>query len=307
VSEPRNAGGGVSELPLSVVLATTQPWPELAPLLRTVVPEVREIGGEVIVVDNNGRGLPADFTGDNPEVVWITERGASIFRMRSLGMSVARGEVIALTEDHCRPARGWCKAHLDAHAEHPEAAAVGGPVLNGATEQLSAWGSFLINHAEWMPPVESGLRPTIDRANISYKNWAVPKIPSRDGSDEPFLFERLQRAGATFVMDTNAPVTHDQAFGVRGTLTIHFHSGRSTAGARLAGGMNVPRRLLRAIASVALGPAMFVQTMRRIFRRPKSPRVLASLPMAFAVANAISFGLLVGYLAGPGDSARQIR
>lgn len=296
------------ELPLSVVLGTTQPWPELAASLDTVVPEAREIGAEVIVVDNNGRGLPEHFAEEHPEVVWITERGASIFRMRSVGMSIARGEVIALTEDHCLPSPGWCKGHLRAHAEYPEAAAVGGPVGNGATGKLSAWGSFLLNHAEYMQPIESGERAAIDRANISYKRWAVPSLPSDLGVTEPFIDEQLRKSGAKFVMTTAAPVTHDQSFGVRYTLWIHFHSGRSTAGLRVVGGMGTGERVRRTITSFLLGPAMFGATTLRVARkRPKSVRALASLPMALAIACAISAGLIAGYLAGPGGSTRHIR
>src|SRR4029078_2161518 len=125
--------GRLSNPPLSVVLGTTQPWPELEPLIDTVVPQAREIGAEVIVVDNNGGGLPEKLASQTPEIVWITDPGASIFRMRSVGMSVARGDVIALTEDHCLPSPGWCKAHIDGHAQHPDVAAVGGTVANGAT------------------------------------------------------------------------------------------------------------------------------------------------------------------------------
>lgn len=295
-------------LPLSVVLGTTQPWPELAAFLETVVPEARELGAEVIVVDNNGRGLPDDYAQENPEVVWITERGASIFRMRSVGMSIARGDVIALTEDHCLPSPGWCEAHLRAHAEHPDAAAVGGPVGNGATERLSAWGSFLLNHAEYMQPIESGERATIDRANISYKRWAVPRTPSDLGVAEPFIDEQLRKSGAKFVMTTGAPVTHDQSFGPRDTLSIHFHSGRSTAGLRVLGGMSPGERARRAATSAVLGPAMFAATLRRVARkRPKSARALASLPMSLAIAVTISAGLIAGYVAGPGGSTRHIR
>jgi hypothetical protein len=295
-------------LPLSVVLGTTQPWPELAASLETVIPEAREIGGEVIVVDNNGRGLPENFADDNPEVVWITERGASIFRMRSVGMSIARGEVIALTEDHCLPSPGWCKEHLRAHTEHPDAAAVGGPVGNGATGKLSAWGSFLLNHAEYMEPIASGERAAIDRANISYKRWAVPSVPSDLGVAEPFIDEGLRKAGEKFVMTTEAPVTHDQSFGLRDTLSIHFHSGRSTAGLRLLGGMGRGERIRRTITSMLLGPAMIAATTRRVARkRPRSLRALASLPMVLAIACTISAGLVLGYLTGPGGSTRHIR
>jgi hypothetical protein len=227
--------------------------------------------------------------------------------MRSVGMSVARGGVVALTEDHCLPSPGWCKAHVDGHAKHPEVPAVGGPVANGATGELSAWGSFLINHSDWMPPTESRMCRMVDRANISYKRSVVPRTPTPPDVAEPLIDDHLLRANANFFLNADALVTHDQSFGLRGTLSIHFHSGRSLAGSRVRRGLGPAGRLTRAFASSLLGPAMFVQTVRRTARRPKSARILASLPMAFAVASAISAGLVIGYLTGPGQSARHIR
>jgi glycosyl transferase family 2 len=300
-------GEGSSNPPLSVVLGTTQRWPELEPLIETVVPQAREIGAEVIVVDNNGAGLPEKLASQTPEIVWITDPGASIFRMRSVGMSVARGDVVALTEDHCLPSPGWCKAHLDGHARHPDVAAVGGTVANGATGELSAWGSFLINHSDWMPPTESRMCRMVDRANISYKRSVVPRTPTSPDVAEPLIDDHLLSSNAKFFLSADALVTHDQSFGLRGTLSIHFHSGRSLAGSRVRRGLGLGTRLTRAITSALLGPAMFVQTVRRTARRPKSARILASLPMAFAVASAISAGLVVGYLFGPGKSATRIR
>ena len=297
----------MSEPPLSVVLGTTQPWPELAPLIESVVPQAREIGAEVIVVDNNGAGLPEQLASETPEIVWITDPRGTIFRMRSLGMSLARGKVVALTEDHCVPGPGWCQAHVDGHAAHPEVPAVGGPVGNGATEKLSAWGSFLLNHSEWMPPVESGMRRMVDRANISYKRSVVPSTPTPPEVAEPVIDDQLLESGASFFLNADAAVTHAQSFGLRGTLSIHFHSGRSLAGSRVRRGLGSGKRIAGALTSVALAPAMFVQTIRRIARHSLSPRALASLPMVFAVASVISAGLVVGYLAGPGDSARHIR
>ena len=293
--------------PLSVVLSTTQKWPELEPLLESVVPQAREIGAEVIVVDNNGAGLPEQLASQTPEIVWITDPGASIFRMRSVGMSVARGGVVALTEDHCLPSPGWCKAHVDGHAKHPEVPVVGGPVANGATGDLSAWGSFLINHSDWMPPTESRMCRTVDRANISYKRSVVPRTPTPPDVAEPLIDDDLLRANAKFFLNADALVTHDQSFGLLGTLSIHFHSGRSLAGSRVRRGLRLGARFTRATASALLGPAMFVQTVRRTARRPKSARIIASMPMAFSVASAISAGLVIGYLTGPGDSARHIR
>jgi len=44
--------------PLSVVIATTKPWPEMRATLDSLLPQARDLGAEVIVADGDGRGLP---------------------------------------------------------------------------------------------------------------------------------------------------------------------------------------------------------------------------------------------------------
>ncbi len=59
----------------------------------------------------------------------------------------ARGEVVALTEDHAIPRPGWVPAIIRAHADHPEAAAIGGAIENGSTESSLDWASYFSTRA----------------------------------------------------------------------------------------------------------------------------------------------------------------
>ena len=51
---------------LSVVVATTPPWPELAACLAALVAQVRETQSELIVADGDGQGLREDFVAAHP-------------------------------------------------------------------------------------------------------------------------------------------------------------------------------------------------------------------------------------------------
>jgi hypothetical protein len=42
-----------------------------------------------------------------PDVRWISRPGESVFQLRSAGYDACRGEIVAVTEDHCRPAADW--------------------------------------------------------------------------------------------------------------------------------------------------------------------------------------------------------
>src|SRR5215213_8891014 len=72
--------------PLSVVLPTTQPWPELQPCLDAVYDEAVSLGAEVLAVVGTSDALPPDADQRYPALTRVAEDGASVFRLRSLGL-----------------------------------------------------------------------------------------------------------------------------------------------------------------------------------------------------------------------------
>jgi len=295
-------------VPISVVVATSQPWPEVQRCLDSFFPEARDLGAEVIVLDPHGRGLPADAERRYPGVVHLTEPGASIFRLRQVGLCAAQGDVVAITEDHTAAPPDWLSRHLAAHREHPEFAAVGGPVENGATRRIVDWAIFLQNHARWFPPLASGERQGVDRSNVSYKRRVLPHAPSPDGRDDPYFDHRLIERGERYWLDAGNVLEHTQSLGLWGTMAIEFHVGRSVAALQVVSGMSRRRRLLRLagsplIALVNLREALRVILGRRVYPR----RAMASLPLIPLVSLALASGFLTGYAAGPGTSPNEVR
>ena len=63
-----NRSANEALLPLSVVIATAQPWPEVRACLDSLHAQAQEIGAEIIVADGCGRGLTDDAAAAYPEV-----------------------------------------------------------------------------------------------------------------------------------------------------------------------------------------------------------------------------------------------
>jgi hypothetical protein len=294
--------------PLSVVVGTTRPWPEVKDCLEGFLEEARAVRAEVIVLDRDGDGLPDDAEDRYRGIRRFSEPRASIYRMRSLGMSMARGDVVLTTEDHCRPRPGWCAAHLRAHSIHPQAVAVGGPVDNGARRRLADWASFLLGHVHFLPPGESGECAALDRSNVSYKRSSLPAAPSPYGKDDPPVDQELRRDGKRFVFTREAVVDHCQSIGLLGTLGIHYHNGRAVAGLRRLRGMSRRERAARTLASLPAGGLFFLRTSVHVLRNRALPRrAVASLPVLAVITTLVGTGLLVGHLAGPGSSPQELR
>ena len=114
-----------------------------------------ESDGEIVVVDGSGKPAPEpDDVG--PDVVWISRPGESVFQMRPVGYAACRGEIVAVTEDHCAPAPDWLDRILAAHVEHPEAIAIGGVVENGTTDHLVDWATFIVTQGPFIGPIPNG-------------------------------------------------------------------------------------------------------------------------------------------------------
>ena len=100
--------------------------------------EPPEGGFEILVVDDGG-GLPVLPDG----VRTMTADGAGPAAARNRGVDAARGEVIAFTDDDCRPSSRWLR-ELDTELRRGHAAAVAGSTVNGVPDDVFAAASQLV-------------------------------------------------------------------------------------------------------------------------------------------------------------------
>lgn len=282
---------------LSVVLATIEPWPDLANCLAVLEPQIAAIGGEIIVGDGHGEALDAAKAASSERLSWIRVPGASVFELRARGVEQARGEIVAMTEDHVVVGENWCAKILEAFAQHPDAAVVSGPVLNGSTDKLMDWANFLHTFGPFYPPVnheQDDRCPPI--ANIAFRRSAIGSGPIRAGWLELELNPRLFFEGRVYVSD-DLTVTHVQSHGFWLTLRSHFDNGRSTTGLRSQPSRRGP------------GPWTLFRTGLGAMGGIKklTPAARASLPLMFVLSCCHAAGEAVGALAGPGRSPSRLR
>jgi hypothetical protein len=255
--------------PLSIVVATTKPWPEIRACLDSLIDQANTAGAEILVADGNGRGLPDEGRESYEGVIWLKEPGTSVFGLRKLAMCQARGEIIAITEDHCRVPPNWCEQIIQVHKDHPEAAAIGGAVDNGATTLLIDWASFFLVFAPFVSSIKNGPCERIClQANISYKRRVVSRIASQLGVMEMLFTRQLREVGEVLIADDRLVVSHVQSHGFWGTLGAHFHYGRSIAGFRLEHLAGIGR-ILRLGSTAILPPYLLWSTLLALLNKQR--------------------------------------
>src|SRR5688500_212102 len=205
-------------LPITTIVPTARGWPAARPALERVVPQTLAAGGEVIAVDGSGRPTPDDeqLAVLGGAASWLARPGESVFQLRQAAYAAARGEIVAVTEDHCHVAPDWIERILEAHRRHPEAGAIGGAVLNGTDRKLVDWAAFFLTQGPHMPPLPNGVADRISGpANVSYKRRVLDRL----GGDEQqgvidFLELPRALAGEALVADDSIRVLHHQSQGL---------------------------------------------------------------------------------------------
>jgi Glycosyl transferase family 2 len=293
---------------LSIVLATTHPWPDAKPTLDAIFGGQAVDGLEVVLCDGDGDGAPPSDARD-PRLKVIVGPGESVFALRARGVGMAKGEIVGITEDHCVPTPDWPRELMAAHARHPEAVAIAGAVTNGSTERAWDWANFLMTFADHLPPMpdrRTVRAPSVANGSVKRALAEIPADPA-PGWFETELMGRLMSAGLV-VRDDGPRVSHVQTHGgPLATLVAHFHNGRATAGLRAQ--PPGPRALLAERGRIARLPLRLVREARgALAARPPLPAgsAVRGARIVPLIAAAHAVGELTGLLAGPGRSAELL-
>jgi hypothetical protein len=289
------------------MFATIRGWPAAKGTIDSLRDQIGAVGGEIVVMD--GSDNPAPSAADTGAAVrWVKRPGTSVFQLRHAGYREANGEIVAVTEDHCLATPDWAEAILRAHAEHPEAIAVGGCSQNGTTSHVIDWAAFIVVQGPFVAPLPNGPADRIaGAATVSYKRRALERFPDHGplGAIELFDTASVRRDGETLINDDRIRIVHNQSMGIMGTAAAEYNNGRTIAGFRRR--MLQRGDFLRIVGFPVLAVFRSLRSVR-IGLGKEVPRtaVVMAIPSIFFLQYAHGAGELLGYLAGPGDSPRHL-
>ena len=257
---------------------------------------------EVIVVDSS-----ADSTGDLVEAEYPeTTLHRFPYRKfcgdaRNVGVSVARGEIIALTDADCVASKTWVgdilKAHRSPHL------AIGGAIGNAEPSCLVGWAAYFCEFSRWMPGSEPRWLDDIAGANMSYKKKAFdaygPFIEGTYCSDSEFHW-RLGRHGHLLWFLPEITVSHRSIDDPMEFVRHEVEHGACFARVRIQSErFSRPRRLVYALLSPLIPIRILAKlAWYNVRNRIYLTRFLKALPLVVVGVAAWSAGELVSYAKG---------
>ena len=251
--------------------------------------------------------LKADFAGVTFEEVGdlrtYTGKGGSREHhdeLRARGLNVARGQIVALLEDHAVPDARWCASIVRAHqTTFAEYAAVGGPLENGVDRPLN-WAVYFCDFARYQDPVPEGPSLFASDANVSYKVSVLRAIAPvwRDVFHETAVNAALLARGEKIGLSRGVRVAqHRSDLRLAQALRERFIWGRSYAASRPTA--VAPAARARHAAVTPLLPfALTFRVAASVLRKRRHVSELArALPLVVMLFAAWALGELAGYCA----------
>ena len=231
---------GASEPPVTVVIAV--PGFDLPAMDIPGVPEIvrqaAAAGGETLAVRSDRIGGRVTIgaerllaEGAEKADIRTPPPGCLTPHLWQAGIDLAEGRIVVLTLAGLRPADGWLKAHLDAHATG-HLAAVGGPIeadpLASSVDRaiaVSRYSSFLL-------PFEAHEVHDVAADNASYRRDAIEACRDliTDGFWEPPVHARMRGLGLSLLLSPEPAMVHSASTGcmafIRQRLSHGFRFGR---------------------------------------------------------------------------------
>lgn len=237
---------------------------------------------------------------------WAARTGASREHhdtLRTVGIRAAKGEVIALTEDHAPAGERWGEEMLDALRRHPTAGAVGGAVDCDSDRSLN-WAVWFCDFGRYQSPLPEGRSEFVSDSNVAYRRSALDGVESvwRNDYHETAVHWAMLEAGFELCTAPRAVVWQSRSgLTLKGALRERFVWARSFAGTR-ARLIPSPKRWLYAVFSpllpIVMSWRLWKVTAERGTRRARFGR---ALPLIVALHVIWAIGECVGYItADPG-------
>lgn len=296
-----------NQIKLSIVIAAWNGVEMLRACLSSLKNQINSNDIEAVVVSNFGDEA---FHENAPEFpfarYFVLPAETTVPELRARGITEAKGEIVALSEDLCIFNADWCGEILEAHKNLPYSV-IGGAVESVESQGALDWAVYFYDYGKYMLPNRAQTLDALSEINISYKREILERNEKdfASGFWEVFFNESLKRDGHELFLQPSAVVLHRKSYEFAGVASQFYHQGRSFA-ARRAESFTFGRKLIFIAASLALPILLSFRVIKRVIEKQRRfGKLILSLPYLSILTSVWSFGELCGYLYGEGKSGSR--
>lgn len=293
---------------LSVVIASGAGGDFLFRCLRSLREQAIKNDVEVIVVDRCGGETLARIERECPLVTIVRanlDHRPSVPELRMIGIKQAKGDIVAIIEEHCVCPPHWIQTILRSFQE--DDAAIGGPILDSDFNRMPDWVVYFSEYHNYLPPWPDGDRYRLNGANIAYNRHKLLKYQDILGSGywEVVLHPRLFKEGS-FRAVSDMGVYHTGPFDYRYYLGQRYLLSRVWGGTQREK-VSGAKRFIYLFAAPAFPFLLLVRITHRALKSgQRIPKYFMTLPLLVPVVIAYVWGEWLGYLLGVGDALERV-
>ncbi len=293
---------------LSVLIASGSGGEFLFRCLDSLRKQAASEDTEVIVVDRCGGETVTRIERYYPFVTLLRtdlDHRPSVPELRMLGVQRAKGDIVAIIEEHCIAPSHWIQTIRSSFREGD--VAIGGPILDNNFDRVRDWVVYFSEYHNYLPPWSDGERYALGGANIAYRrqNLLNHQDVLSSGYWEVVLHPILAREGF-FRSVPRMGVYHTGPFDYR------YYLGQRYLLSRVWGGtqrdkVSLIKRIVYLTAAPAFPFLLPVRMAHRVFKsRHRTGKFFVAFPLLIPVAIVYVWGEWLGYLLGPGDALERV-
>jgi glycosyltransferase involved in cell wall biosynthesis len=302
------SNSGKSKPRISVVLASKVGAPFIDQCLNSLAKEAAELEAEVIVVAAGRSSYAEHLAAAFPwtKVVHAADL-SKVPALRRRGVDEAKGEIVAIIEEHCSAAPDWLNRALAAHSTGIYGA-VGGPIVDYDYSRLRDWVVYFLEYNGALPPYPRGETFDLNDANIAYRREIL--ISHRNLLDDGYwpmtMHPTLISKGHKLLSVPDMIVHHRGPFNFGYYLHQRYLFSRAFAGVR-AERQSAVRRAAYLVGAPFVPIVLLARMASRVVqKRCHVGRFVATLPLMIPALIVFVAGEWAGYLFGPGDALSKV-
>ncbi len=292
---------------VSVVIASIVGAPFIDDCLASVFAQKNAPAFEVIVVDCRGPENVPRLSKRFPQARFIPlQKRETVPQLRRIGAEQARGEIVAIIEEHCLAAQNWLEALSGSFSAGY--VAVGGPVDFRKDSRLRDWITYFVEYNSYLPPWPDGDTFNVGSANAAYKRETLLSNVAvlNEGYWEAALHPKLLAEGKKFRSVPGMIVYHRGPFDYFYYLRQRYLFSRAFSGAR-RGSISAGQRTFYLLAAPAIPLLLLSRIASRVFAKKCYPnKFLLSLPLLIPAMTSYVAGEWMGYAFGPGRALMEV-